>query len=41
MLPGTFDPGQTPESFWEALATIASIGTHVLTLARMQAAAIG
>lgn len=40
MLPGTFDPRQARESFREALDTIAGIGTHVLTLARMQAAAI-
>ena len=40
MLPGTFDPRQAGESFQEALDTIASVGTQVLTLARMQAAAI-
>lgn len=41
MLDGTFDPKQARESFKEALDTISVVGTHVLTLAKMQVAAIG
>jgi hypothetical protein len=37
---GTFDPRQARESFEETLNTISAIGTHVLTLAKMQTAAI-
>ena len=40
VLDGTFDPGQARESFKEALDTIAAVGTHVLTLTKMQVAAI-
>ncbi len=40
MLDGTFDPRQARESFKEALDTISVVGTHVLTLAKMQVAAI-
>lgn len=40
MVPGTFDPEQTRESFQEALSTISAVGSHVLTLANMQLAAI-
>lgn len=40
MLEGTFDPRQARESFKEALDTISAVGTHVLTLAKMQSAAI-
>ena len=37
---GTFNPKQTRESFEEALGIIGNEGTHVVTLAKMQVAAI-
>jgi hypothetical protein len=40
MVPGTFDPERARVSFEEALGTISAVGTHVLTLAKMQLAAI-
>ena len=40
MVPGTFDPARARESFEEVLETIGVVGTHVVTLAKMQVAAI-
>jgi len=40
MVPGTFDADSARESFKEALETISAVGTHVVTLAKMQVAAI-
>jgi hypothetical protein len=40
MVDGTFDTMQAGESFKEALDTIGAVGSHVLTLANMQLAAI-
>jgi hypothetical protein len=40
MVSGTFDPARARESFEEALGTISAVGTHVITLANMQLAAI-
>jgi hypothetical protein len=39
-VPGTFDSERARESFKEALQTISAVGTHVVTLAKMQVAAI-
>lgn len=39
-LAGTFDAERARESFKEALETISVVGTHVVTLAQMQVAAI-
>lgn len=39
-VPGTFDPDRARESFKEALETISAVGTHVVTLAKIQVAAI-
>lgn len=40
MVPGTFDPTRASESFEDALGTIGAVGAHVLTLAKMQIAAV-
>lgn len=40
MVPDTFDARQARESFQEALETIGIVGTHVLTLSKMQMAGI-
>jgi hypothetical protein len=39
-VPGTFNSERARESFKEALETISAVGTHVVTLAKMQVAAI-
>jgi hypothetical protein len=39
-VPGTFDSERARESFREALETISAVGIHVVTLAKMQVAAI-
>jgi hypothetical protein len=40
MRPGTFDADQAGKSFEEVLGSISQIGIYVLTLARMQVAAV-